>query len=90
MNALPIMFVAWSVFATGFVALMVYRGNLTRYEEDQLFLADNTPNEREAQTLLVRKVNRLQPFVHVFGGAAALLSITIVGLYVWNAWQLIQ
>ena len=90
MKALPIMFVAWAAFATGFVALMIYRGNLTRYEEDQLFLSDNRPHEQQLQTAIVRKVNRLQPFVHIFGGAAALLTITIVGLYVWAAWQKIS
>jgi len=90
MNALPIMFIAWAAFATGFVLLMVYRGNLTRYEEEQLFLSDNNDSERELQTSIVRKVNRIQPLVHAFGGAAALLTVGIVGLYVWDAWQKIQ
>ena len=45
MTALPIMFIVWAAFATCFVLLLVYRGNLTRYEEDQLFLSDNNRTE---------------------------------------------
>ncbi len=86
MNLLPIMFVAWAAFAAGFVVLMVYRGNLTRYEEDQLFLSDINPQEQQMQMSIQRKVNRIQPLVRVFGGAAALLTVSIVGLYTYNAW----
>ncbi len=90
MNALPIMFVAWAVFATGFVSLMVYRGNLTRYQEEQLFLSDSARQQQVEQSVLGSKLDRIQPFVQLFGGAAALLTVAIVGVYVWNAWQVIH
>ncbi len=90
MNALPIMFIAWAAFAIGFVILMAYSSNLTRYEEDQLFLSDINQNEQESQRTILRKIHRIQPFVRIFGGAAALLTVTIVGLYTWNAWLTIH
>lgn len=90
MHALPVMFIAWAAFATGFVLLMVYRSNLTRYEEDQLFLSDNNTTEIELQANIGRKVKLIQPLVNIFGGAAALLTIGIVGLCCWDAWQKIQ
>jgi len=90
MNALPAMFIAWAIFVTGFVALMVYRGNLTRYEEEQLFLTDSANHQQEEQSVIVSRVKRIQPYIHIFGGAAAALTVAIVGVYVWNAWQVIH
>jgi hypothetical protein len=83
MNALPIMIAIWGVVVTAFVCLMVYRGHLTQHETDQLFLSENTPAfEQEEHEHIVRRVNFIQPFCQGFGGAAALLTIAIVGVYV--------
>jgi hypothetical protein len=90
MSALPIMFIVWAVFAAAFVILMIYRGNLSRYEEDSIYLSDASEHERAAQSDIIRKVNRIQPLVRVFGGAAALLTVSIVSMYVWDAWQKLQ
>jgi hypothetical protein len=84
------MFIVWAAFATCFVLLLVYRGNLTRYEEDQLFLSDNNRTEIELQGDIQRKVRKIEPLVRAFGGAAGLLTVGIVGLYVWQAWQRLQ
>ena len=79
-----------AAFGAGFVLLMVYRGNLTRYEDDQLFLTENNENEHQLQDTIQRRVNSIRPFVHIFGGISGLLTFGIVGIYVWDAWQKIQ
>ncbi len=87
MSAIPVMLIVWAVIAACFLALLAYRGQLTRYEEDQLFLTETESNEQQEQTEIVRKVNKIRPFVNLFGFAAALMTIGIVGIFTYDAWQ---
>ena len=92
MSLNPVLLTIWAILSTCFLALLVYRGQLTRYEDDQLFLDDNisTSHERNLQRSIVRKVTRIEPVVRVLGGAAGLITVCAVGIYVWNAYQLIR
>ncbi len=90
-NISPVLLVVWAALAACFLALIAYRGQLTRYEEDQLFLNENVnQNEHKEQDEIVRKVNRLQPLVRIFGGAAAAMTVGVIGLYVYNAAKLLM
>ena len=87
----PLLLTVWAALAFSFLALLVYRGQLTRYEDEQLFLNESgTQHEREMKSAIVRKVQRIQPVVQIVGGAAGLVTACAVGMYVWNAWQSIQ
>lgn len=87
----PILLIVWAVTAVCFLGLLMYRGQLTRYEDDQLFLnEESTQQEHAQQTAIVRKVRMLQPIIRASGGAAGLATASVIGLYVWNAWQHIQ
>ena len=85
MNALPAMLAVWTVCAVVFAALMLYRSHLTRHEVDQVFLDEftNHNNEREHDDI-VRRVERIRPFVQYSGGAAALLLVGMIGIYIAN------
>ncbi|HEV2710802.1 MAG TPA: hypothetical protein VGU67_11350 [Edaphobacter sp.] len=87
MSYLPVLLIVWAAVAACFLALLAYRGQLTRYEEDQLFLNDSQSNDRQEQTEIIRKVNKIRPMVNLFGYAAALMTIGIVGLFTYDAWQ---
>ena len=87
MSHLPVLLIVWAAIAVCFLALLAYRGQLTRYEEDQLFLGENPSNEQNQQTEIVRKVNKIKPIVNIFGYAAALMTICIVGIFTYDAWQ---
>jgi uncharacterized protein HemX len=87
----PILLFIWAALAIGFFGLLMYRGQLTRYEDDQLFLNEDTNKaEQEQQTEIVRRVKKIEPLVRIFGGAAGLVTASIVGMYVYDAWQRIQ
>lgn len=90
MHALPAMIVVWAVLTGLFLALLAYNGTVTRYEENQLFLADINANEQQRQSAIVRRVNRTMPFVRALGTLSALMTIVIIGIYTWDAWQRIQ
>jgi predicted membrane-bound spermidine synthase len=86
-----ILLAVWAALAVCFLALLIYRGQLTRYEDEQLFLNDEVhTEEQKTQQDIVRRVNKLTPLVNLFGGAAGLLTASIIGVYVWNAWQQIR
>lgn len=89
----PVLLTVWGVLAASFLALLVYRGQLTRYEDDRLFLNDeqsHAAEHAEQHTELVRKIHRIRPLVTALGGAAALVTVSVVGIYTWDAWQRIQ
>ena len=81
----PVLLIVWASLVACFVGLLTYRGQLTRYEDDQLFLADNNPEAAREQSDIVRRVNQVQPFVKIFGGAAGLMTASIVGIWVADA-----
>jgi len=86
MNAFNIVFAAWVVLTAGFVLLMVYRGHLTQHETDQLFLNENAShNSEDEHNEILRRVNIVQPLCKGFGGAAALATVLLVGVYLVNA-----
>jgi hypothetical protein len=89
MNAIPVLLIVWGAVAACFLGLLAYKGQLTRYEDDQLFLnsTDTVSHEQAMQTEIVRKVNQIQPFVRFFGIASALMTAGIVGIFTYDAWQ---
>ena len=85
-----ILLIVWAVLIVCFLALLVYRGQLARYEDEQLFLGDEVSPEQEMQEAIVRRLQKLDPIVKIVGGAAGLATAFAVGLYVWDAWQKLQ
>ena len=90
MNALPALIVVWAVLTGLFLALLAYNGTITRYEDNQLFLADINANEQQRQTKIVSKVNKTLPFVRILGTLSALLTIAIIAIYTYDAWLTIH
>ena len=87
MSMMPIFLIVWAVLVACLLALLAYRGTITRYEEDQLFLDGSNTLEQSEQNEIVRKVNKLQPMVRAVGGATGLVTVAIIGMYAWNLWH---
>jgi hypothetical protein len=85
MGALPILWIVWGGVAIVLLILLGYRGTLTRYEEDQIFLDDSGKHHETEQHDIVVKIQKIQPYVRVAIGAASLMTVCILGLYVWDA-----
>jgi hypothetical protein len=89
-SALPVLIVIWAILTALFLALLAYNGTVTRYEENQLFLADINANEQQQQDTIVRKVNKTLPFIRALGTLSAIMTVAIIAIYTWDAWQKIQ
>ena len=86
MTTLSITFTVWAILTAAFGILMIYRAHLTQHETDQLFLSENTNhNTEEEHDDIVRRVNRIEPLVKGFGGAAALTTAVLIGVYIVGA-----
>ena len=87
MEAIPVLLIVWAAILACFLGLLAYKGQLTRYEEDQLFLNENVSQEQQLQSEIIRKVTKIQPFVRVFGVATAVMTAGIIGIFTYDAWQ---
>lgn len=90
MNALPAMIVIWAILTGLFLALLAYNGTITRYEENQLFLDNINANEKQLQSSVVNKINRVMPFIRATGTMSAVMTVLIVAIYTLDAWHKIQ
>jgi hypothetical protein len=82
MTMVPIMWIVWSVIVLFTAALYIYRSNLTRDEEDQIFLDDSFNHERSAQAAIVAKVNKVQPILHAGMVLVGVATLFVIGYYV--------
>ena len=90
MHALPALIVVWAVVTGLFLALLAYNGTITRYEENQLFLDTSNANEIQLQAAVLRRVNRIVPYIRALGSLSAVMTLLIIAIYTWDAWQRIQ
>ena len=89
MSAMPVLIVIWAVLTGLFLALLAYNATITRYEENQVFLAEVNTNEQR-QSVIVRRVNKVLPFLRVMGSLSALMTVVVIGIYTWDASQRIH
>lgn len=82
MTMVPVMWAVWGVIAVVTTALFIYRSNLTKDEEDQIFLDDSFDHERSAQAAIVAKVNKVQPYVRISLWLLGLATVFVIGYYV--------
>jgi hypothetical protein len=85
MHVIPTLWIVWAVFAVCLLTLLLYRGTITRYEDDQLFLDDISDRQHKENDAIIAKLNKLQPFLRVFTGVTSILTAAIIGIYAWDA-----
>ena len=90
MTALFGLVMVWGILTAVLVVLLIYRGTLTMHEDDQLFLdVSESHMEREQQDIM-RRADRLGPFIRVFGAASGLLIVVIAGVWFYQAFTMVQ
>ncbi len=86
MSYVVVMWIVWSALGLILLGLMLYRINITQYEEDRLFLeenADETQHSRQGEMLA--KLKRIRPVIRIFGGAEGIVTLGLVAFYVMDA-----
>jgi len=83
MTILSAMLIAWALCLLIFFALILYRSQHTRHEVDEVFLNDTVDHDREVEhDEIVRRVDQIDPFLKTAGGATALLTLSVIGIYI--------
>jgi hypothetical protein len=82
MTIVPVMWTVWGALVAITAAIYVYRSNLTRDEEDQIFLDDSFQHEKAEQEAIVSRVNKIEPALKVMHWLVAAMTLVVVVYYV--------
>ncbi|MBV8206294.1 MAG: hypothetical protein JO041_05835 [Acidobacteria bacterium] len=80
---LTALLIAWACLTTVLVLLLIYRSTLSIHEDDQLFLDESEAHMQREQMENTRRMERLTPFVRIFGAASGLLILCIAVIWVY-------
>ena len=82
MTFMPVMWIVWSAFVILMAALYIYRSNLTKNEEDQIFLDDSFSHEQAEQAVIASKVARVEPMVRIARWLVVGMTAVVIVYYV--------
>ncbi len=84
MSTIYILAIVWGGLTALLIVLLIYRGTLTNREDDQLFLDQAESHMEAEQVELMKRVDRLTPYLRALGAASVALILFIAGLAVWQ------
>lgn len=76
------MWSVWALLVLLVIALYIYRGRLTKDEEDELYLDDAFKAEREQQALIAAKVAKIEPTIRISRWLAVAATVFVVIFYI--------
>jgi hypothetical protein len=82
MEMLRVLVIAWGAVGAVLLVLLGYRGTLTRYEEDQIFLNDAVSMESQQQTDIQRKLLKIRPFLVAMVWTIGALTAVILVMFI--------
>ncbi len=85
MSYVMVMWIVWGMLTAILLGLLMYRGHVSRNEEDLLFLSDSSEMEHREQDEIQVKIKKIEPMIRVFGGVTGLITAVIVVFYVYDA-----
>lgn len=82
MTIVPVMWSVWGALVVLMAALHIYRISLTRDEENQVFLDDAFEHEKAAQSVIVDKVNKVEPILKAMQWLVVAMTIVVLAYYI--------
>jgi hypothetical protein len=82
MTFVPVMWTVWAAIVVVTAALYIYRSNLTRDEEDQIFLDDSFEHEKAEQAAIVAKAQKIEPLLKVAQWLVVAMTAVVLIYYV--------
>ena len=81
----PVLWVIWGAITVVFAALLIYRSLIGMKEEDQIFLDQAEASLEAEQQEILRRIQRLGPYLKGFGTASAVVLVLILVLWLYPA-----
>ncbi len=82
MTFVPVMWVVWSATVVFAAALYIYRSNLSKNEEDQIFLDDSFSHEQAEQAVISAKLAKVEPMVRVASWIVVAMTVFVIAYYI--------
>jgi len=82
MDVLRVLVIAWGAVGAALLVLLGYRGTLTRYEEDQIFLSDAVSVESQEQGEIQRKLLKIRPLLVAMVWTIGALTAVILVMFI--------
>ena len=76
--------VVWAVPTVFLILLLIYKSTLSMHEDDQLFLDDAESALAQEQEELIRKMDKIQPFIRGLGVISGVLIVVIFGIWIYQ------
>jgi hypothetical protein len=87
LSPMVMLLIVWGAITLILVVLLIYRSTLVMHEDDQLFLSAGETQLQEEQTALLKKMDKIQPFVRVCGAVSVALLVVMAGMWVWDMYK---
>jgi hypothetical protein len=84
MSPLVWMGIVWGVVTALLVILLIYRSTLTMHEDDQLFLDQAESHMEEEQIQLMKRVNKISPYLKVLGALSGAMILVMAGMAIYQ------
>jgi|GraSoiStandDraft_34_1057297.scaffolds.fasta_scaffold706474_1 hypothetical protein len=84
-SSLTLLWGVWGTITAVFLALLAYRSLIGMREDDQIFLDPAEASLEHEQQEILKRIQRLTPYIRGFGVASAALLIVILGLWSYPA-----
>lgn len=81
---MPALLILWGGLTLVLIVLLIYRGTLTMHEDDQLFLDSAEDHMQREQQDLIKRMDRLTPWVRICGAGSVLLILIIAGTWFFS------
>ena len=76
--------IVWGVVTAVLIILLIYRSTLTMHEDDQLFLDDSQSAMEQEQIQLMKKVNKISPYLKVLGALSGAMILVMAGMAIYQ------
>jgi hypothetical protein len=90
MSPLLWLLAVWGALTALLIVLLIYRSTLTMQEDDQLFLGESESHMQQEQMEVMRKVNRISPYVKILGALSGAMILVIAGLAIYQGLNQVQ
>ena len=90
MSVMRLLLILWAGLTTILIVLLIYRSTISMHEDDQLFLGESESHMQQEQMEVMRKVNRISPYVKVLGALSGAMILVIAGIAIYQGLNQVQ
>ena len=77
--------IAWGCVTAALVVILIYRSLISMKEDDQLFLDPAQANLQRDQQIILKRIEKIDPYAKGLGVASAGLLLASGGIFVYDA-----